>query len=414
MDIDDEPPMLVEAGEQTDAPENLSADVKDVSLTKVPITIITGYLGAGKTTLMNYILNERHGKKIAVILNEFGDSADIEKSLTVSKEGEQVEEWLELANGCLCCTVKDTGVVAIESLMERSGAFDYILLETTGLADPGNLAPLFWIDEGLGSSIYLDGIVTLVDARNIIRSLSDSDATTGQGSTPPEKSEQTHEHAGPHLSVAHLQISHADVIVINKADLVSETELEQVKARIRSINMLAKIHVTEHSKVPALEGVLLDLHAYDRVDVDALEFASKGHSHLDPSISTTTLSLPPLSDSEMEKLDEWLRSLLWARLWIDHPDNATQEVASTPSLRPEIHRTKGRLITRAGSVKMLQGVREIFEFIDSELSEGEEVKESKIVLIGRNLDKDALQESLTQSVLGRCTLDKMKNATRII
>lgn len=223
--------------------------------------------------------------------------------MTVNKEGEQVEEWLELANGCLCCTVKyvsfsislllpiltqnrDTGVAAIEALMERNGAFDYILLETTGLADPGNLAPLFWVDEGLGSTIYLDGIVTLVDAKNIVRSLSEPTATV-DGTAPSDTAEvvnpdHDHDHSGPHLSVAHLQISHADVVVINKADLVSESELEDVKARIRSINMLAKIHITEQSRVPSLEGVLLDLHAYDNVDVDALEFASKGHSHLDP------------------------------------------------------------------------------------------------------------------------------------
>ncbi|OMP87681.1 COBW domain-containing protein 1, partial [Diplodia seriata] len=250
-----------------------------------------GYLGAGKTTLLNYILNERHGKKIAVILNgvysplraETGptvlttaQTADIEKSLTVSKDGGQVEEWLDLANGCLCCTVKDTGVQAIESLMEKRGVFDYILLETTGLADPGNIAPLFWIDEGLGSTIYLDGIVTLVDAKNILKSLDEP---------PPETTahaEEDHDHKGPELTTAHLQISHADVVVINKADLVTPEELESVQRRITAINALAKIHVTDHSKVPQLEGVLLDLHAYDDVDAAQLDFAAKGHSHLDP------------------------------------------------------------------------------------------------------------------------------------
>lgn len=177
---------------------------------------------------------------------------------------------------------RDTGVTAIESLMERRGAFDYILLETTGLADPGNLAPLFWVDEGLGSTIYLDGIVTLVDAKNILRSLSEPTAETSAAPASGDESKQSHEHAGPHLSVAHLQISHADVVVVNKSDLVSEDELAEVQARIASINALAKIHVTHHSQVPALEGVLLDLHAYDKIDAEALEFASKGHSHLDP------------------------------------------------------------------------------------------------------------------------------------
>lgn len=179
--------------------------------------------------------------------------------------------------------------------MERNGAFDYILLETTGLADPGNLAPLFWVDEGLGSTIYLDGIVTLVDAKNIVRSLSEPTATVDgtAPSGPTEGVKPDHDHSGPHLSVAHLQISHADVVVINKADLVTESELQDVQARIRSINMLAKIHITEQSRVPTLEGVLLDLHAYDNVDVDALEFASKGHSHLDPVCSSN----PPPSNT---------------------------------------------------------------------------------------------------------------------
>lgn len=284
MDFDDQdgPPDLIETGG--------GLDEEEVSV-KVPITIVTGYLGAGKTTLLNYILTAQHGKKIAVIMNgrtpvscslgdicwcqkltsyiEFGDSLDIEKSLTVNKDGDSVEEWLEVGNGCICCSVKDTGVNAIESLMAKKGKFDYILLETTGLADPGNLAPLFWVDEGLASTIYLDGIVTLVDAKNILKSLDD----------PAGKMEGHDDSHGPLMTTAHVQISHADVIVINKTDLVSEQELKAVQDRIKSINGLAKIHLTKESAVPRLEGYLLDLHAYDNVvELDN----SKGHSHLDP------------------------------------------------------------------------------------------------------------------------------------
>jgi CCR4-NOT transcription complex subunit 2 len=158
--------------------------------------------------------------------------------------------------------------------MAKKGKFDYILLETTGLADPGNLAPLFWVDEGLASTIYLDGIVTLVDAKNILRSLDD-----------PAGKVEGHEDDdhGPVMTTAHVQISHADVIVINKSDLVSDEELQQVKDRIQSINGLAKIHVTKQSVVPQLEGVVLDLHAYDSVEV--LDQSGKGHSHLDPASS---------------------------------------------------------------------------------------------------------------------------------
>lgn len=165
---------------------------------------------------------------------------------------------------------RDTGVNAIESLMAKQGKFDYILLETTGLADPGNLAPLFWVDEGLASTIYLDGIVTLVDAKNIVKSLDDP---AGKVDGHDES-----DHHGPVMTTAHVQISHADVIVINKTDLVSEQELQAVQDRIRSINGLAKIHLTKESAVPQLEGFLLDLHAYENVvELDN----SKGHSHLD-------------------------------------------------------------------------------------------------------------------------------------
>ena len=153
--------------------------------------------------------------------------------------------------------------------MEKKGKFDYILLETTGLADPGNLAPLFWVDEGLASTIYLDGVVTLVDAKNILRSLDD----------PAGKVEGHEDGHGPVMTTAHVQISHADVIVINKSDLVNEQELQRVRDRIQSINGLAKIHITKESVVPQLEGFLLDLHAYD--NVEELPGDAKGHSHLD-------------------------------------------------------------------------------------------------------------------------------------
>jgi G3E family GTPase len=271
--------------------------------------------------------------------------------------------------------------------MERQGTFDYILLETTGLADPGNIAPIFWVDDGLGSTIYLDGIVTLVDAKNISKSLDEQPISSA------EHSEDSHH--GPELTTAHLQISHADVVVINKSDLVTPDELLKIKARIQSINSLARIHITSHSQIPQLEGVLLDLHAYDAVSAEDLEFASKGHSHLDPSISTITLPLPPLSPAQLIKLDEWLRSALWES---SLPAGSTSE-----STRFEIHRTKGRIVLEDGSLKLLQGVREVFELIDekegSSAKNGDAVPEAnktggKIVLIGRGLDENAFSKSL--------------------
>ncbi|KAF5506818.1 COBW domain-containing protein 1 [Colletotrichum siamense] len=375
MDFDDDaPPDLVEAGTVVD--EDLPPSDKQI---KVPITIVTGYLGAGKTTLLNYILTAQHGKKIAVIMNEFGDSLDIEKSLTVNKGDEQVEEWLEVGNGCICCSVKDTGVNAIESLMEKKGAFDYILLETTGLADPGNLVPLFWVDDGLGSTIYLDGIVTLVDAKNILSSLDDP-----SGKIELEDQEDDHGH-GPLMTTAHVQISHADVIVINKADLVSEEELTRVRARIESINGLAKVHVTQKSEVPSLEGFLLDLHAYDQVA--ELDLGQKGHSHLDSTISTVSIPVPRLGPSQIANVDKWLRKILWDR-----------RLPGDDKTVLEVHRAKGRLVFENGDVKLIQGVREIFEILDSPDQTREAVGEGKIILIGRYLQGVDFEKSLLETL----------------
>ena len=287
--------------------------------------------------------------------------------------------------------------------MERNGAFDYILLETTGLADPGNIAPVFWVDEGLGSTIYLDGIVTLVDAANLTRSLEEpigEEAVKDDDGDDEAGHDHAHEHASPQLSIAHLQISHADVIILNKTDLVSPSELAAVEARIRSINSLATIIQTTQSRVPALEGSVLDLHAYDRVqeqDLDAA-FASKGHSHLDAAIGTLTVRIGgEIGEEGLRGLDGWLRSVLWD----SKVPGYEEEVKGW-----EIHRAKGRVRVVGGGVKMLQGVREIFELIDGVVDdddeaggEGEEKEQGgRIVFIGRNVSAEATAAAFQQSL----------------
>ena len=264
--------------------------------------------------------------------------------------------------------------------MERRGAFDYILLETTGLADPGNIAPIFWVDEGLGSSIYLDGIVTVVDAVNVLRSL--DEPAVEEHAEGESKSGHDHEVKGPVMTVVHLQISHADVLLLNKTDLVSTSGLQAVQARCQSINGLAKLLITTHSRVPHLEGVLLDLHAYDGHGTTLPNlFSSKGHSHLDPSISTLSLSFPPFDPQKLVFLEGLLQSLLWDGL------GGQSEEGGKKKKPYEIHRLKGFIPVMDGTARIVQGVREIFEIIDADetIKTGPE-DEGKIVLIGRGLE----------------------------
>jgi len=210
-----------------------------------------------------------------------------------------------------------------------------------------------------------------------------------------QSEDHSHSHKSPLLSVAHLQISHADVVIINKSDLVSAAQLAEVEARVRSINSLAKIQVTQQSRVAALEGSILDLHAYDRVTAENLDFAEKGHSHLDAAIGTVTVRFSPLGDGRMQSLDAWLRSVLWESTLPGHEESVSGW---------EIHRSKGRVQLENGRVKMLQGVREIFELIDGadvsgngEESQGQE-RGCRIVFIGRNLGGDATAAAFQQSL----------------
>src|SRR6266850_1664863 len=190
---------------------------------KIPVTVLTGYLGAGKTTLLNRILSEAHGKRYAVIVNEFGEIG-IDNDLIVGAD----EEVFEMNNGCICCTVRGDLIRIIEGLMRRKGKFDAIIVETTGLADPAPVAQTFFVDENVGRKTKLDAVVTVADARWLKDRLKDA---------PEVKN----------------QIAFADVILINKTDLVSAGELAEVEARIRGINPYAKLHRTERAQIPLTE-----------------------------------------------------------------------------------------------------------------------------------------------------------------
>ena len=187
---------------------------------KIPVTVLTGYLGAGKTTLLNRILSEPHGKRYAVVVNEFGEIG-IDNELVIGAD----EEVFEMNNGCICCTVRGDLIRIIEGLMKRKGRFDAIIVETTGLADPAPVAQTFFVDEDVKEAARLDAVVTVADAKWLAQRLRDA----------PE---------------AKNQIAFADVIIINKTDLVSPAELREVEARIRAINPYASLHRAKKCDVP--------------------------------------------------------------------------------------------------------------------------------------------------------------------
>ena len=202
---------------------------------KVPVTILTGFLGSGKTTLLNRILSEQHGKKIAVIENEYGE-VGIDQGLVINAD----EEVFEMSNGCICCTVRGDLIRVLGNLMKRRDKFDYVLVETTGLADPGPVAQTFFMDEEISSEFTLDGIVTLVDAGHIEQQLGRSE----------ESSEQ---------------VAFADVLILNKTDLVSDKALNNLESRLRDMNSMTKIVRAEQAKVPV--ETVLNLSAFDLDEV---------------------------------------------------------------------------------------------------------------------------------------------------
>jgi G3E family GTPase len=223
---------------------------EQVQSEKLPVTVLTGYLGAGKTTLLNRILSEPHGKKYAVIVNEFGEIG-IDNELVVGAD----EEVFEMNNGCICCTVRGDLIRIIEGLMRRKGKFDAIIVETTGLADPAPVAQTFFVDENVGRKTRLDAVVTVADAKWLKDRLKDA----------PE---------------AKNQIAFADVILLNKTDLVTDAELREVEARIRGINPYAKLHRTQRSQIALNEILGRNAFDLDRIlDIEPEFLKAEEHDH---------------------------------------------------------------------------------------------------------------------------------------
>ena len=355
-------------------------------MTQIPVTVLTGYLGAGKTTLLNRILSEPHGKKYAVIVNEYGEEG-IDGALVVGSD----EEVFEMNNGCICCTVRGDLIRVIEGLMKRASSFDGILVETTGLADPAPVAQTFFADEDIIAKTKLDSIVTVVDAKHLPLRLKDS-------------------------KEAEEQIAFADIILLNKSDLVDEAELKKIEAAIRGINRYAKIIRTTRANVP-LDQILglgsFDLNKILEREPDFLKADDHHHPHDHGHVhdehcghdhghvhdehcghdhhnhdhhhaneihdsSITSLSLTTEKPLDPAKFESWIGDLR---------ANKGQDLL----------RYKG-ILAMAGSDNRLviQGVHMMMDGTNLAPWKAGEKRSSRLVFIGRHLDEKALRDGFAK------------------
>ena len=333
---------------------------------KVPVTVLTGYLGAGKTTLLNRILSEQHGQKFAVIVNEFGEIG-IDNDLVVGAD----EEVFEMNNGCICCTVRGDLIRILEGLMKRRGKFDAIIVETTGLADPAPVAQTFFVDQDVQDRAWLDAVVTVADAKWLSDRLKDA----------PE---------------AKNQIAFADVIILNKIDLVSEGELREVEARIRAINPYAKLHRTTRCQVP-LDAVLgrnaFDLDRILEIEPEFLEVDDHDHDHAHGHDHDHGHGLKHYHDEEMQSVSFLHEGDIDANKFMPWINNLVQKEG------PNILRSKGILSFKGEDKRFVfQGVHMI---LDGDLQREwrpDEKRVSKVVFIGRNLKEDELRSGFLSTV----------------
>lgn len=340
--------------------------MSEVTSSKIPVTVLTGYLGAGKTTLLNRILSENHGKKYAVIVNEFGEIG-IDNDLIIGAD----EEVFEMNNGCICCTVRGDLVRIMDGLMKRKGKFDAIIVETTGLADPAPVAQTFFVDEDVQKNARLDAVVTVADAKWLSDRLKDA----------PE---------------AKNQIAFADVIVLNKTDLVNKGELAEVEARIRAINPYAKLHRTERCSV-ALADVLdrgaFDLDRILDIEPDFLEVDDHDHDH-DHHHHDHGHGLKHYHDEDMQSLSLKTDKPLDPNVFMPWLQNLVQVEGG------KILRSKGILAFHDDDDRyVFQGVHMMLEGNHQRKWKEGEPRESRLVFIGRELPEEAIRKGFESCIV---------------
>jgi G3E family GTPase len=339
----------------------LTASTAAAAPEKIPVTVLTGYLGAGKTTLLNRILSEPHGKRYAVIVNEFGEIG-IDNELIVGAD----EEVFEMNNGCICCTVRGDLIRIIEGLMKRKGRFDAIIVETTGLADPAPVAQTFFVDEDVQKTARLDAVVTVADAKWLSARLRDA----------PE---------------AKNQIAFADVIILNKTDLVTPAELREVEARIRAINPYARLHHAQKCNVDiaeVLERRAFDLDRILDIEPDFLveDDHDHDHDHHGHDHDHHHHGLKHYHDEDMQSISARLDGDLDPNKFMPWLNQLTQVRG------PNILRCKGIVALKDDPQRFVfQGVHMMLDGEPQRDWKPGEKRESKVVFIGRDLDEDEIR-----------------------